>query len=291
MLLSFPVSRDLPSPGPAPRMHVRGPTRGVLDDVDVVRRLRDLWIEPSGVETPSVLAVNLEGAFPTPDALVELVLPMAKTISSGSYGQLALVFCTPNESTRMILRALAESQGLSFFIADAVDAISDAEPAGPLTAAQIDTLERLRKLGGQATASVFAAEASLEPSAATNRLVGLRDIGLVQVHGRSRREGAMYLDPRSAVPDEEPTEPLTESESAEDAWRALQALAEHQGRTPDELYAQAVRDFVDRYRGQLGEEHEAVRNAIEDEDVEAIQAAARRYARRAALSERRRKLK
>src|SRR4051794_15851659 len=184
MLVALPESRDLSEPVVTPRMHVRGPTYGLLDDVDVVRYLRDLWIEPSGVETPSVLAVDLQGRFPTPDALVELVLPLAREVSSGSYGQLALIFCTPNESAKIILRGLAESQAVSFFIADSVDAISDAEPGGPLTAAQLDTLERLRRLGGSATASVFAAEASLEPSAATNRLVGLRDLGLVQVHGR-----------------------------------------------------------------------------------------------------------
>lgn len=234
---------------------------------------------------------KLEGRFPTPDALVGLVLPLPKTISSGSYGRLALVFCTQNESTKVILRALAESQAMSFFVADSVDAVRDAEPVGPLTAGQRDTLEKLRKLGGQATASVFAAQASVGASAATNQLVSLSDMGLVQVQDRSRREGALYIDARFAVPAEVPAAPVTEASNAEEAWRALQTLAEHQGRPPDDLYAEAVRDFVDRHRAQLGDEHVAVRHAIEDDDVEAIKAAARRYARRPAVSERGRKPK
>jgi hypothetical protein len=274
----------------APLLHVRGPTHGVLDDVGDLRWLKEQWIEASGVETPTVLAVNLEGRFPTSAALVELVLPLAKAVSAGSYGQLALTFCTPDEATKVILRALAEANETPFFIANSIDEVRDAEAVGPLTATDLETLEILRGLGGRTTVSIFATEASLEPSAAHNRLVGVRDKGLVQWQDRSRREGKLYLDPRQAVPSEDPADPsAADFEIPEPIRSDIRALAEMQGRDPNALYAEAMGEFLARHREHLEGEHERLRDAIAADDVEALKTSARLYAKKQALARRRRK--
>jgi hypothetical protein len=265
---------------------VRGPTYGLFTEGE---GLWSQWLRPSGVESPSVLAVDLEGRFPTPAALVDLVLPLANATSGGSFGQLALIFCTSDEATKTLLRALADAHGVSFFIADSVDAIREAEPAGPLTPAETETLERLRDLGGRTTVSVFATDASLEPSAANNRLMALHEKGLLPWEERSRREGNLFLDPRYAV-SEEPADPTAPDYGLPEEVRSdLRALAEMQGRDPNSLYAEAVKDFVDRHSEHLSREHAEMQKAIADDDDEAIKAVARRYARKQAQARRRAK--
>lgn len=241
------------------------------------------WIESSGVQDPTVLAINLEGRFATPSALMELVLPLAKSVSGGAYGQLALVFCTPEPATKAVLEALAQANQATFFIADSIDDLRDAEPAGPLTTGELETLRMLRGLGGRSTVSVFAAEASLEPSAANNRLMNVSEKGLVQWQDRSRKEGRLYFDPRTAVPAEDPADPTADDYDVPESIRNdIRTLAEMQGRDPGSLYAEAMGEFVSRHRDYLREEHERVRDALAADDDEALKTSARRYAKKQA---------
>lgn len=265
----------------APGLHVRGPTHGVLDEPAKVDWTS--WISASGVEAPTVLAINLEGRFATPAALMELVVPLAKAVSGGSYGQLVLVFCTPDVATKAVLKALAEANDARFFIADSVDTLREAEPAGRLTPGEQETLKMLHNLGGRTTVSVFAAEASLEASAAHNRLMNIVDKGLVQWQDRSRKSGKLFFDPRSAIPKEDPTDPsAADFDVPEPVRNDLRALAEAQGREPGSLYAEAVSEFLERNSDFLKEEHARIRQAISDEDQESIEATTRRYAKKQA---------
>ena len=265
----------------APGLHVRGPTHGVLDEPAQVDWRG--WVSASGVGEPTVLAVNLEGRFPTPAALVELAVPLAKSVSSGSYGQLALVFCTPDRATKAVLAALAQANDARFFIADSIDDLRDAEPAGALTAGELETLEMLRNLGGRTTASVFAANASLEPSAASNRLMNVAEKGLVQWQERSRKDGRLFFDPRAAIPAKDPSDPsAADFDVPETVRNDIRALAEAQGRDPGSLYSQAVGEFLERNDEYLRGEHERLREALASEDREALKASARRFAKKQA---------
>lgn len=273
-----------------PGLHVRGPTHGVFDQFPPARW--ENWLVPSGVQDPSVLAVNLEGRFPTPAALVDLVLPVAKAVENNSLGQLVLIFCTPDPATKIILRALAESHDVAFFIADSVDEIRNAEPAGSLTPTELETLELLHRLGGRTTVSVFAAEASLEPSAANNRLMSVREHGLLPWQTRSRRAGNLFLDARYAVPTEDPADPTAEDfEIPAEVRSDVRALAEMQGRDPRALYAEAVSDFLERHRDHLSTEHDRLQEAIANNDEEALKAVARQYAKKRAQARRQRQAK
>jgi hypothetical protein len=261
----------------APGLHVRGPTHGVLDRPEQIEW--SSWVRASGVGAPTVLAVNLEGRFPTPAALQELVVPLARSVSGGSYGQLALVFCTPDPATKAVLAALAEANEARFFIANSIEDLRDAEPAGALTAGERETLAMLRDLGGRTTASVFAANASLEASAAQNRLMSVAEKGMVQWQERSRKDGRLFFDPRAAIPAEDPGDPAAaDFEVPEPVRNDIRALAEAQGRDPGSLYAQAVGEFLERNEDYLRAEHDRMREAIAGDDREALRASARRYA-------------
>jgi len=265
----------------APGLHVRGPTHGVLDEPEKIGWSN--WISASGVGEPTVLAVNLEGRFATPAALMELVVPLAKSVSGGSYGQLALVFCTPDQATKAVLMALAEVNDARFFVADSVDNLREAEPAGRLTPGELETLDMLRNLGGRSTVSIFATEASLEPSAAHNRLMNVADKGLLQWQDRSRKSGRLFFDPRAAIPAEDPANPSgADFDVPEPVRNDMRALAEAQGKEPGSLFAQAVSEFLERNNDFLKEEHERIRKALVADDQEGLKATARRYAKKQA---------
>jgi HPt (histidine-containing phosphotransfer) domain-containing protein len=267
----------------APGLHVRGPTHGVLDAPEQIEWAK--WIRASGVREPTVLAINLEGRFATPAALIELVAPLAQSVSSGQYGQLALVFCTPDEATKAVLAALAEAHGATFFIANSIEELREAEPAGPLTAGERETLRMLRELGGRTTASVFAAEASLEPSAANNRLVNVSEKGLVQWQDRPRPEGKLYFDPRTAIPAEDPADPTAaDFELPEEVRNDMRALAELRGSDTRSLYAEALGEFLSRNNDYLSEEHERLRRALAENDTDALRSTTRRHAKKQAAA-------
>ena len=184
-----------------------------------------------------------------------------------------------------MLEALAVANGASFFIADSVDELRDAVPAGPLTAGELETLEMLRGLGGRSTVSVFAANARLEPSAANNRLMSVSEKGLIQWQDRSRREGRLYFDPRTAVPAEDPADPAAADFGVpEEIRNDVAAIAQLQGRDPGSVYVEAMGEFVDRHRDYLIEEHERLRKAIAEDDEEVLKASARRYAKKQAVA-------
>ena len=72
-------------------------------------------------------------------------------------------------------------------------------PAGALTRTEINTLNTINMMGGQVTASSLAASEGIKPSAAANRLANLDQEGYLVRQPRGRREGDLYVEPRSAT--------------------------------------------------------------------------------------------
>jgi hypothetical protein len=264
-----------------PRLELRGPTAGPLDDVGWIRGFRESLLQPSGVAEPTVLAVNLEGRFPTPSVLLELVIPLAQAARSGQYGPLALVVCTPDEAVRTMLRALAQTHDLALFVARSPEELEFAEPIGALTPGEHETLNIVHSLGGRTTVSRFASAAGLEANAATNRLVNVYQKGFVQKVDRPRREGQLFLDPRAAVPGEEPADPTSgDFDVPEPIRRDVRALAEMQGREPGALLADAWREFLGRHSEHLAAEHERLAELVKNDDEQAVAAFGRRHAKK-----------
>src|SRR4051794_11750868 len=118
--------------------HSAPPTHGLVLDPGQIAAYRDRLVQPSGVQEPTVLAIDLEGRFPLAEVLHELVVPLARTIRSGSLGPLMLVICTPSTKLRDTLEALAEKHKLALFVAPSVARLAEAQPVGDLTPAERD---------------------------------------------------------------------------------------------------------------------------------------------------------
>lgn len=271
-----------------PRLVIRGPgTTGPLDNVAEIRRFRDNLLNPSGVTEPTALVVNLEGRFPSPGVLVELILPLAQAARAGTHGPLALVVCTQDAAVQVLMKALAETYALPIFLASSPSELGDAEPAGPLTATERETLEVLRRLGGRATVSTFAEATSLEPNAATNRLVNVVNKGFVQRVERPGRQGQLFVDPRAARPAEDPADPTSGDFSVPEPVRSdVRALTEMQVREPGPNLANAWHEILSKHREYFAAEHDRLADMVKRDDTEGLSEAGRQYAKKQAQARR-----
>lgn len=271
-----------------PHLELRAPvmpggTVGPLVDRAAVAEFVANLVNASGVKEPTVLIVNLEGRFPAPAVLIDLVVPLGEAASRGTRGPLAVVFVTSDDATRGVLKALAEAYDLAIFIAPAVDRLRDGEPAGALTATDHATLEVLQSLGGRATVARFAQAAGLEASAATNRLVSLQKKGFLHRVERSRRDGSLYLDPRAASQTEDPADPTSgDFELPEALRRDVRALTEAQVKEPGAPVADAFRELLTSHREQFAEDHAALQAAMRRGDTAEVARLSKRYARKQA---------
>ena len=248
-------------------------------------RFREGVLAPSGVQEPTVLALNLEGRFPSPAVLLELVVPLGKVARARTHGPLAIVLCTTDPAVRTIVRAVAEMNDLALFLAPAADRLAEAEAVGVLTATERETLEIVRQLGGRVTVTNFAEASGLEPSAATNRLVNVSQKVSVHRVQRPRRDGLLFVDPRVGVPAEDPADPTSGDYLVADSMRRdVQALTDMQHGEPGEALALAWQEMLATNRDQLSADHDALRDAMRRGDQEEIARFAKRYSRKQAVA-------
>jgi hypothetical protein len=249
----------------------------------VNRKFREDLVKPSGVEEPTALVLNLEGRFPTTAVLIELVLPLAQAAKSGVHGPLALVVCTRDEAVRVVLRALAQAHAVPIFLAASPGELHDAEPAGPLTATERETLEVLHRLGGRASVSTFAEATSLEPNAATNRLVNVVNKGFTQRVERPGRQGQLFVDPRAARPAQEPLDPTSADADVPEPVRSdVRALMEMQVREPGPNLANAWQEILAKHREHFAAEHQQLADMVKRDDRAGFAETGRRYAKKQA---------
>lgn len=133
-----------------------------------------------------------------PAALRELVLPVARGIRGGQYGAMTLFVSAPmgeSPGVRDWVQDVARAQDLAVYVTSSLESISDAWPAGELSATERQTIVSLRALGGKATAADLARHVGIEASAATNRLTSLWRAGYLYRITQSRREGDLFVDP------------------------------------------------------------------------------------------------
>lgn len=257
-------------------------TAGPLVDRALISKWHAKWLNASGVSEPTVLAVNLEGRFPSPAVLLEIVVPLGLAARGRTLGPLTFVLCTADEGVRAILRALAKEYELPLFIAPSVERLSEAEPLGSLTPTEHETLEILRALGGRITVANFAQASGLEPTAATNRLVNVYQKGFVHRVERPRREGLLFLDPRVATAAKDAADPTSGDYSLPEPLRAdVRALADMQGREPA-LLAPAVGELLESHGDQFSADHDALRAAVQNADTRELARFSKRYSKKQA---------
>lgn len=214
------------------------PTHGPVVDRAAIARFRDQLLPLTALQQPTVLAIDLEGSFPSAPVLIELVVPLAQEARSGKLGPLVLVICSPDPGVRDTLRALARAYELALFVAPSRYQLAAAEPVGDLTATEEESLRELQRLGGRVTVASFARATGLGAPAATNRLVNLLQKGYLHRVDRPRRAGGVYLDPRAAVP------ATSQAGLPNQLRHELAIFAAVSGQQPDELLAVAWAEWA-----------------------------------------------
>lgn len=172
----------------------------LLKDRKVAALIRDrLAAKLNLSDGPKVLVLDLAGITFTPSTLQELILPLAQRIRGGEYGMVCLVISTIDAGVSDFIRYMAQAHQLPLYLSHSPFDLRDGTPVGALTRTEISTLNTINVLGGQVTASSLAAKEGIKPSAAANRLVNLDREGYLVRQPRWRREGDLYIEPRSAT--------------------------------------------------------------------------------------------
>jgi hypothetical protein len=267
----------------APRLEVRAPaTGGVVDDPQLIDRFRDQLFAQTGVRTPTVLLVNLEGRFLTVSALYQLVLELGKAVRAPEYAGMSVVFATPDQATRDGIRALAQTYQVPLFVAPAADRLGEAEAVGPLTAGEQETLGLMRRLGGRVTVAQFAEATGLDSPAAANRLNSVASKHYAFRVDRPKSSGHLYIAPWLAET-EDAADPVQGDYEVPFEMRAdVRALAALQGRAPDDVIAEALTMFIDQHSDDLKEEFEKVARMMREGDQEGLGDYTARFAKKRA---------
>lgn len=148
---------------------------------------------------PQILVLDLAGIAFTPATLHEFLVPLTHRIRGGEHGTVRLVISTTDPAIRDFICSLAHAQHLPLYLSSSPFNLPQATPVGDLTPTDRCTLDAIVSLGGNVTAAQLAETEDLRPSAATNRLVRLDREGYLIRHARGRREGDLYIEPRSAT--------------------------------------------------------------------------------------------
>ena len=172
----------------------------LLKDRQLAAFIRDrLAAQLKLLDAPHVLVLDLAGIALTPSTLQELVIPLTQRIRGGEHGTVRLVISTTDPGVGDFVRYMAQAHQLPLYLSPSPFDLREGTPVGDLTQMERSTLDTIMVLGGQVTASQLAATEGIRPSAATNRLVRLDHEGYLVRHPRGRREGDVYIEPRSAT--------------------------------------------------------------------------------------------
>lgn len=264
------------------------PPTAVYPDQHQVASFRDKEFPPTESGREQIFMINLEGAFFSPGALVEMILPLAQSIRSGTYGPTALLVVTSDNATIEFLESLAQRYDLPLFVSSSPnEPLTQARPVGALTPTEEQTLALVRSSGGEVTSSRIANLAGIEPNAAVNRVTGLARKGYVHRVTRPRSEGDSFVDLLSAA--EESWQALlargpipaarAEFNIPEEVRESIVKLAEMQGSKPADVLLRAWGEFLMRHRELLDTDSKEVGRMIREGDTAGLATYASRHAR------------
>ena len=172
----------------------------VLKDIEKAAVARErVAAELKHFTDPTILVLDLAGMTLTPSTMQELILPLAQRIRGGEYGTVCLVISTPDQGVADFVEYMAEINRLPLYLCLPPFDLVKATPVGCLTQTASNTLDSIIMLGGRVTASMLADTEGIRSSAAINRLVNLDREGYLIRQPRSRLEGDIYIEPRSAT--------------------------------------------------------------------------------------------
>ncbi|SRR6266508_5119026 len=171
---------------------------GDLSDPALAVKAVDDELPPTSFDSAFVAVLDLRGKLFSPVSLKRAILTVGQRLRGGVYGNLKLVVLTSHDDIRDLIDLLARQHDLPLFLADSPQGIDDARPAGILTTSDRETLDELKQVGGRATVAAFAGYMDIAPTAGNNRLVNLERKGYVYRVKRGRRQGDLFIDPRTS---------------------------------------------------------------------------------------------
>lgn len=186
-----------------PDLYVRAVTTGgmvttpIMEPITAPQWLRNELTQWVADEPQSVLVLDLGDARWEAETLLQLLGAAATSVRDVVDGDVVMVVSTTQPSVAQVARMISTSMEVPLYVADSASSasIAKAAPAGKLTATERETLKLIGEMGGRVTTSDFAARASLEVTAAGNRLGNLAKRGYLNRISRSRREGDVFVSP------------------------------------------------------------------------------------------------
>jgi hypothetical protein len=170
--------------------------------INVVDATRSRPAPPTHPESPTIVMVDLNEAFPSWDVLQAYLLPVAEDIKRGKLGDAVLVATSGNMGTRQLLQSWATENDVAMYLAPYLPpaanqtGLPSAEPAGPLTPSDQETLAAISGMGGRVRASQVAKRLGIQLTAASNRLSSLHKKGYILRSPKAGRDGDEFVDPR-----------------------------------------------------------------------------------------------
>jgi hypothetical protein len=159
-------------------------------------------VPPTHPESPTIVMVDLNDASPTWDVLQAYLLPVAEDIKRGKLGDAVLVATSGNVGTRQLLQSWAVENDVPMYLAPYLPPAANqtglpaAQPAGPLTPSDQETLGAISDMGGRVRASQIAKRLGIQLTAASNRLSSLHKKGYILRTDKPGRDGDEFIDPR-----------------------------------------------------------------------------------------------
>ncbi len=258
----------MPSTIPAPRVAVLSPTAFPFGlPADRQRRAVDGWLDMAitgRVDVPLIVTVDLDQFPYEPEVgvLVQLMRRVGRELGERNQGRLVIVFATSREPVREAVRALAASNDIPIYLAEDAGSIDRAQPAINLTPGKRLTLDAVAA-SGRATATSVADATGSTAVAAGNALSELHSQGLLLRYEGSGRVAHTYAHPAAAAQGGrlQVGVAIPQSLSVE-----IAEIANMAGRDPEELIAQAWRDFMSRNASELADRYHVIAGQIRSGD-------------------------
>lgn len=232
---------------------------------------RENTFQPTAGSGMRLRVLNLEGGFYELGVVDEMLMPVARGIPSGSYGDMSLVVVTSDDAVADYVRYLASRNQAPLWLSDSLHDFADrAQPAGALTEAEHETLREVQRIGAGVTAAGLAEALGIEQNAAANRLANLERKGYVFRHERSKRDGDLFVIPIHAkAPSRIDAALPLDFEIPPEIRNEVVHLAASQGTTPLQLVTDAWRAYAEQNAQAMRDERRQLTDLLEAGDDEA----------------------
>ncbi|MDQ3380869.1 MAG: MarR family transcriptional regulator [Actinomycetota bacterium] len=237
---------------------------------------RENTFQPTAGDAMRLRVLNLEGGFFELGVMDEMLMPVARGIPNGSYGDMSLVVVTSDDTVADYVRYIASRNQAPLWLSDSLHDFADrAQPAGSLTEAERDTLREVQQIGAGVTAAGLAEALGIEPNAAANRLANLERKGYVFRHERSKRDGDLFVIPIQVKAPSRIDAALPVSfEIPLEIRNEVVHLAANQGMTPLQLVTDAWRAYAEQNAQAMRAERRRLTELLETGDDDAYLAEA-----------------